>query len=358
MNRMDSVTIRRPDDFHTHFRDGAMMQAVVPFTTRRFARAIVMPNLSPAPVVTTEQVRAYKGRVEALLRGDRSFTPLMTYYLTDLSSPADLAQGFREKLAYAVKLYPAGATTNSDQGVTDIGKVYPALETMQEIGMPLLVHGETTMKDGAPVAPPDREKVFLDTTLPRLLKDFPGLKIVLEHASTKDAVDFVTGERSPRLASTVTVHHLMLAASDVARSDHPNYLQCMPVVKSEADRAAVRKAATSGEPYFFLGTDSAPHPVSAKEREHPASGIFTAPAALELYAQIFEEEGKLENLESFASMNGATFYGLPLNEGTVTLKKETWAIDSLVQVSNGDTLRPFGYDEEPAKRLPIGWKIA
>lgn len=357
MNRMDSVTIRRPDDFHTHFREGAMMQAVVPFTTARFTRAIVMPNLSPKPVVTTEDVRAYKSRVEALLKDD-SFTPLMTYYLTDVSSPKDIAQGFKEKLAYAVKLYPAGATTNSDQGVTDIRNVYPVLETLQEIGMPLLMHGETTAKGGVPVAPADREKVFLDTTLPRLLKDFPGLKIVLEHSTTKDAIDFIQNEQSPRLGSTITIHHLMLTEADVAASDHPNYLRCMPVVKNETDRAAVRKAATSGEPYFFLGTDSAPHPVSAKERENPASGIFTAPVALELYAQVFEEEGKLENLEKFASVNGATFYGLPLNEGTVTLKKDVWTVDSLVEVADGEKIRPFGYHEDPAKRLPISWKIA
>ncbi len=333
------------------------MDAVAPFTAARFARAIVMPNLAPNPVITTENVRAYKKRVEKALSGG-AFTPLMTYYLTEASSPEMIAKGYTDGDAAAVKLYPSNATTNSAQGVGDIAKVYSVFEAMQKVGMPLLLHGETVVRGGGEVAPADREKVFLDSTLPRLLKDFPELKIVLEHSTTKEAIDFIRNEKSSRLGSTITVHHLMLTEADIAESDHPNYLRCMPVIKGGADRSVLREAATSGEPYFFLGTDSAPHPVSAKERAAPAAGVFTAQAALELYAQVFDEEGKLENFEAFASVNGAKFYGLPVNEEKITLKKEPWTIDSLVAVSNGEKLRPFGYHEDPAKRLRINWRLS
>ena len=355
---MDTVTIRRPDDFLVLLRDEAMMAAVLPFTAQRFTRAIVMPNLAPNPVVTTDDLHAYRQRIDALLGKDSSFTPLMTYYLTENSSPEMIARGYTDGDAAAVKMYPANATTNSAQGVTDIAHVYRVLEAMQKVGMPLLLHGETVFKGGEQVDPIDREKVFLDSTLPQILKDFPELKVVLEHATTKDAIDFVRDERSSYLGSTITIHHLMLTEADIEKNGHPNYLRCMPVVKNETDRKALREAATSGESYFFLGTDSAPHSVSAKERDTPASGIFTAPAALELYAQVFDEEGKLENFEAFASVNGAQFYGLPVNEEKITLKKEPWTIDSLVEVSNGETLRPFGYDEDPTKRLQIQWRLA
>ncbi len=354
---MDTLTIRKPDDWHVHLRDGAMLEAVLPFTARRFGRAVVMPNLAPNPIITTENVRVYRKRIDEAAKDFPSFMPLMTYYLTDNSSPKDIAEGFKEGVAAAAKLYPAGATTNSAQGVTDTKKVYPVFEAMQKIGMPILIHGEMIMKDGSEIPPTDREKAFLNGTLPELLKDFPELKIVLEHATTKDAVDFVRGEKSPRLGSTITVHHLMVNHDDVEESDHPNYLKCMPVIKSEGDRKALREAVTSGESYFFLGTDSAPHTVSAKEKVPPAMGVFTAPAALELYAQVFEEEGKLENFEAFASLNGPKFYGLPPNEEKITLIKEPWTIDSLVEVSNGETIRPFGYDENPEKRLQIQWKL-
>ena len=221
------------------------------------------------------------------------------------------------------------------------------------------MHGEA-LKDesGNTIDPFDREKVFLDTTLPTLLKNFPELKIVLEHATTKDAVDFVRNENSNRLGSTVTIHHLMENREDVEHSEEPAYLHCMPVIKNEANQKALRQAVTSGDSHFFLGTDSAPHPVSSKEKTPPAAGIFTVPSAIELYTQVFEEEGKLENLEAFASLNGAKFYGLPPNEETITLTKNPWTIDSLVQVSNGETIRPFGYHEYPAKRLQIQWKIS
>lgn len=354
---MDAITIRKPDDWHCHLRDGAMLESVLPFTAARFGRAIAMPNLSPNPVTTTEELRAYRARIAAASKAFPSFTPLMTYYLTENSSPEMIAKGFSDGEATAVKLYPVNATTNSAKGVTDIAKVYPVLEAMQKIGMPILLHGETVMKDGVEVAQEDREKVFLETTLPKLLKDFPALKIVLEHATTKDAVDFILSEASPRLASTITVHHLMANKEDAAHSDKPVYYHCLPVIKTAADQKALRAAATSGSAYFFLGTDSAPHPVSAKEGPTPPGGVFTAPAALELYAQVFDEEGKMENFEAFASLNGPRFYGLPPNEEKITLKREPWTIDSLVSVSNGDSIRPFGYAEDPAKRLQIRWKL-
>jgi dihydroorotase len=354
---MDTLTIRKPDDWHAHLRDGAMLEAVAPFTARAFGRAIVMPNLSPDPVVSTDDILAYRARIEAALKG-ALFTPLMTYYLTDASSPEMIAKGYTDGIATAVKLYPANATTNSAKGVTDIANVYPVFEAMQRAGMPILLHGETVMQGGREIPSEDREKAFLDTTLPKLLKDFPELKVVLEHATTKNAVDFVTEEDSPRLGSTITLHHLMENSAAVAADAHPEHLKCMPIIKTEADQKALRKAATSGNPHFFLGTDSAPHPVSKKESANPPGGVFTAPAAVELYAQVFDEEGALEHFEAFASLNGAAFYGLPPNEERITLKKEPWTLDTLVEVSDGEKIRPFGYDEDPAKRLVINWKIA
>ncbi|MES2014705.1 MAG: dihydroorotase [Patescibacteria group bacterium] len=356
---MDSITIRKPDDWHVHLRDRVMLEAVAPFTACAFGRAIVMPNLSPNPATTTADVLAYRERIQGALKAFPNFVPLMTYYLTDNSSAEEIANGFTNGIATAVKMYPAGATTNSAQGVTDIKNVYKVLEAMQKVGMPILLHGETLKyENGDTIDPFDREKVFLDTTLPTLLKNFPELKIVLEHATTKDAVDFVRSDTSKRLGSTITLHHLMENKMDVEHSSEPAYLHCMPVIKNEANQKTLREAATSGDSHFFLGTDSAPHPVSAKEKIPPAAGIFTAPAALEMYAGVFEEEGKLENLEAFASLNGAKFYGLPPNEEKITLIKNPWTIDSEVHVSNGDTIRPFGYHEDPAKRLKIQWRIA
>lgn len=352
---VDSLTIRKPDDWHTHFRDGAMLSAVAPFTARAFGRAIVMPNLSPKPVITTEDARAYLERVRKATSAFPSFTPLMTLYMSESMDPEDVVLGFREGVVNAVKVYPANATTNSAQGVTDIKNVFPVLEKMQEVGMPVLLHGETVLKDGEEVPAMDREKVYLDTTLPMLLKNFPALKIVLEHATTKDAVDFVLNENSPRLASTLTLHHLM-AANDGPNPDSA-FLKCMPVIKSPEDRAALRRAAASGDSHFFLGTDSAPHTLSAKLGANPPAGVFTSPAAVELYAQVFEEENALENFEKFASLNGPAFYGMNPNTETITLKKETWTLDSDVAVEGGDSIRPFGYDEDPAMRLPIRWKI-
>lgn len=351
---MQTITIRKPDDWHCHLRDGAILRAVAPYTAARFGRAIVMPNLSPSPVTTTEALLAYKARIVEV--AGPGFTPRMTYYLTDDSSPTEIVEGFKVGYAAAVKVYPAHATTNSAQGVTDIAGVYPVFEAMQEAHMPVLLHGETVRgTDGAEIAPADREKVFLNTTLPRLMKDFPELKIVLEHATTKDAADFVIeDDSSGRLAATVTAHHLILTKDEVTTA----YEKCMPIIKTAHDRAALRKAVTSGDARFFLGTDSAPHTVAAKESANPPAGIFTAPAALSLYAQVFEEEGKLENLEAFASLNGPRFYGMGPNEETVTLTKEPWTIDSLVAVEDGNAIRPFGYHEEPGKRLLINWRVA
>ena len=353
---MDSLTIRKPDDWHVHIRDGAFLKAVLPFTMKRFGRAIVMPNLSPEPVVGTSDVLAYRSRIVEATAGSK-FIPLMTYYLTEESNPLQIGEGYANGFAQAVKMYPVNATTNSALGVSDIEKVYPVFEKMQELFMPLLVHGETVMTDGKEIPPEDREKVFLDSTLPKLLKDFPALKIVLEHASTKSAIDFVISDTSGRLASTITLHHLLETREEVEKDDHSAYLACTPVIKTEADRKALRAAATSGDSRFFLGTDSAPHTVSAKEKTPPPVGVFTAPAALELYAGVFDEEGKLENLEAFASMNGAAFYGLQPNEETIMLQRKEWTIDSLIDVGNGETLRPFGYHEDPAKRLKIKWSI-
>lgn len=351
---METLIIRKPDDWHAHLRDGAILEAVAPYSAKRFGRVIVMPNLEE-PVTTTERLKVYRARVEKAL--GPSCKPLMTYYLTDTSRPEEIVEGFKSGAASAVKLYPAGATTNSENGVTEIMNVYPVFEAMQNARMPLLLHGETVRDErGNDIDPKDREKVFLDTTLPRLLKDFPELKVVLEHASTKDAVDFVS-EKGSRLGATITVHHLMLPSKDITDGVLKPHLHAMPVVKTEEDKQALRKAATSGNSRFFLGTDSAPHLVSKKESARAPAGIFTAPAALELYAHVFEEEEKLENFEAFASLNGPAFYGIPPNEKTITLVKEPWTIDAPVSAGD-DFIWPLGYHTDPKKRLIINWRLA
>ncbi len=353
---METLTIRKPDDWHVHLRSGALLKAVLPFTEERFARAIVMPNFAK-PLTTTEDVQAYKKEIEQV-RKKKDFTPLMTYYLTDTSDAMDITHGFKSGVATAVKYYPAKATTHAEHGVSDIQKVYPVFEAMQKIGMPLLIHGETLEIGNMPVETRDREAVFLDTLMPHILKDFPELKVVLEHLTTKEGVQFVKAHDAKRLAATVTVHHLILSHEDVEHASHPGHLHCMPVVKSPEDRAALRAAVTSGDVHFFLGTDSAPHPVSQKESDMPPAGIFTAPAALELYAGVFEEEGKLENFEKFSSLNGPAFYELPPNKEKITLKKKPWTLDALVETGSLEKLRPFGYHENPTMRLAIQWKFA
>ncbi len=310
---MDTLTIRRPDDWHVHLRDGAMLQAVAPFTARQFARAIVMPNLVP-PVTTAAAARAYRERIIAAAPG---FTPLMTCYLTDAADPDDLAQGFADGVFTAAKLYPAGATTNSANGVTDLSRIYPVLERMQDIGMVLCVHGEVTDPD---VDVFDREAVFIDRVLGPLLRDLPGLRVVFEHATTEQAVAFVEAA-GDTVAATITPQHLHLNRNAMLVGGIRPHAYCLPVAKREQHRLALRRAPTSGSPKFFLGTDSAPHTRETKEAACGCAGIFNAPYALESYLAVFEAEGALDRFEGFASEHGARFYGLPLNDGTVTLER-------------------------------------
>lgn len=335
MASLDRLTLRRPDDWHLHLRDGAMLETVLPFTARAFARAIVMPNLVP-PVTTVAAAEAYRARILAALPRGADFTPLMTCYLTDGADPDAVARGFREGVFAAVKLYPAHATTNSASGVTDLAKVAKVFARMEEIGMPLLIHGEVTDPD---IDIFDREAVFIARVLAPLMQRFEGLKIVLEHVTTKDAVDFVAAA-GPRLAATVTAHHLVINRNALFAGGLRPHMYCLPVAKRESHRLALRKAATSGSPKFFLGTDSAPHLVADKERDCGCAGIFSAPAALEIYAQVFDEENALDRLEAFASQNGPRFYGLPLNESRVTLARRTFAVPESVAGATGP-LRPF-----------------
>ena len=312
---MQSLTIRRPDDWHVHLRDGDMLRLVAPFTAQQFGRAIVMPNLVP-PVTTVAAAGHYRDRIrEAAGPG---FEPLMTCYLTDEADADEIARGFEEGVWIACKLYPANATTNSAFGVTDIRNIAPALERMQAIGMVFCVHGEVTDPD---VDVFDREAVFIDRVLTPLVRDFPDLKIVLEHITTEEAAHFVR-DAGPNIGATITPQHLHLNRNALFAGGLRPHAYCLPVVKREKHRLAVRAAAVSGSPKFFLGTDSAPHPRHAKESGCGCAGIFNAPYALESYAAVFEEEGALDKLEYFASEHGARFYGLPLNEGTVTLQRE------------------------------------
>ena len=319
----DTLTLRRPDDWHVHLRDGAMLKAVLPWTARAFARAIVMPNLVP-PVTSVAAADSYRARILAALPGELAgrFTPLMTCYLTDDTRPEKIERGFKSQVFTAVKLYPANATTNSAAGVTDLAKCGAVLAKMQELGMPLLIHGEVT---DPYVDVFDRERVFIERHLTRLTRDFPALKIVLEHVTTKDAVEFVRGA-GPSLAATITAHHLVINRNALLAGGLRPHMYCLPVAKRESHRLALRAAATSGDPKFFLGTDSAPHAVHDKEKDCGCAGIFSAPAALEIYAQVFEEENALDQLEAFASLSGPRFYGLSPNEERITLKRERWTV--------------------------------
>ncbi len=340
------ITITKPDDWHLHLRDGDMLNAVLPFTARRFARAIVMPNLTP-PVRTAAQAEAYRERIIAALPEGANFTPLMTCYLTDDADAGDIIQGHQDGVVTAVKLYPAGATTNSAEAVTDMARVEGVLGRMEEAGMPLLVHGETT-DPGIDVF--DREKVFIERTLAPLVERFPGLKVVFEHVTTADAVDFVTAQ-GPNLAATITAHHLIINRGAMFDGGIRPHMYCLPVAKRESHRLALRKAATSGGPKFFLGTDSAPHTLTAKESACGCAGIFSAPAALELYAEVFDEEGALDNFEAFASLNGPAFYGLPANDGRLTLKRGETLVPKDVAAGDGDTVKPFLAGES------VGWTV-
>ncbi len=341
-----TLTIRRPDDWHLHLRDGDAMAAVLPDSARRFARAIVMPNLKPA-VRTTHQALDYRERILAALPDGLAFEPLMTLYLTEDTPPEEIARAKLSGRIAGVKLYPAGATTHSDEGVTRISRCFHTLERMQELGMPLLVHGEVTDPE---IDVFDRERAFIEDVLGPLVDRFPELKIVLEHITTRDAVQYVeiTGTR---IAATITAHHLLMNRNALFLGGIRPHHYCLPVLKREADREALVEAATSGNPKFFLGTDSAPHALDTKETACGCAGIYTAHAALELYAVAFEEAGALDKLEGFASVHGPQFYGLPVNEGTITLVREAWDVPARLPYGAGE-LVPLRAGE----RLP--WRLA
>ena len=315
-----TLTLRRPDDWHLHLRDGAALAAVAPFSARQFGRAIVMPNLRP-PVTTAAMATAYRARILAALPAGTAFEPLMTLYLTDHTLPAEIRRA-RDVGVVALKLYPAGATTNSDAGVTDIRKTYATLEAMQREGLLLLVHGEVT---DAEIDIFDREAVFIERVMQPLRRDFPALKVVFEHITTAEAAAYVN-DAGPETAATITAHHLLYNRNALFTGGLRPHYYCLPVLKKERHRQALVAAATSGSGKFFLGTDSAPHAAALKEQSVCGAGCFTAPAALELYAEAFEAAGALDKLEGFASLHGPAFYGLPVNEGSVTLRREPWVL--------------------------------
>jgi len=344
-NNPTTLVLRQPDDWHVHLRDGAMLGAVANYTARQFARAIIMPNLSP-PVITVAAARAYRDRIIAAVDPALNFTPLMTAYLTDASDPAELATGHAAGVFTAAKLYPANATTNSSHGVTDIKALYPALESMQRIGMPLLVHGEVTDRD---IDIFDREAVFIDRILAPLLKDFPDLKTVFEHITTAEAVAYVDAAGT-NVAATITPHHLALNRNAMFDGGIRPHAYCLPVIKRERHRLALRAAATSGSPKFFLGTDSAPHAAHTKETACGCAGIFNAPYAIESYAKIFDEEAALDQLEAFASENGPRFYGLPLNPGTITLERAPTPVPADLAAADSRIV-PFHAGET------LGWRL-
>jgi dihydroorotase len=325
------ISIRKPDDWHLHVRDGEMLKAVLPFSAKHFGRAILMPNLVP-PVRTRDDAAAYRARVAAALPEGSRFTPLMTCYLTDETDPDDVERGYREGTLIGVKLYPANATTNSAAGVTDYRKIRPVLERMEKIGMLFLMHGEEVAAD---IDIFDRERAFIDRRLSRWVKEFPGLRMVLEHLSSKDGADFVKSA-APQVAGTITPYHLNLTRTDWLGAGLKPMMYAMPVIKTAQDRAALRKAATSGAPCYFLGTDSAPHPFARKIAVTSVPGIFNAPVALATYAKVFEEEGALDKLESFASLNGPKHYRLPPNEDKITLEKSPWTAPVEIKVAGPD----------------------
>jgi dihydroorotase len=344
-DNVDTITLRRPDDWHVHLRDGAMLAAVVPFTARQFARAIVMPNLVP-PVTSVAAARAYRERILAALPAGVAFTPLMTCYLTDTTDPQELARGWEEGIFAAAKLYPAHATTNSASGVTDYDRIIPVLERMAELGIPLLVHGEATEPE---VDVFDRERVFIERVLDPLRHRLPELRIVLEHITTDEAVAYV-GSGDANLAATITAHHLVINRNAIFAGGIRPHLYCLPIAKREGHRQALRRAATSGNPRFFLGTDSAPHTVPAKETACGCAGIFTAPCAIEIYAEVFEEEDALDRLEGFAALNGAGFYRMPANDSRVTLWREPCPVPEYIG-ENENAVIPFRAGETLRWRL-------
>ncbi|MCH7529874.1 dihydroorotase [Patescibacteria group bacterium] len=350
---MKKIEMVKSDDWHCHVRDNEMLNTVLHFTQERFDRAIIMPNLLP-PVTSIPLAKAYKKRIISALAKESNFTPLMTIYLTDKTNPQEIEKGFKEGVWVAAKLYPAGATTNSDAGVTDIKRIYQVFKKMQKIGMPLLVHGEQLIHNGNKVDIFDREIIFINQTLTPLLVEFPELKVVLEHITTKEASSFVWSmyKQHGNIAATITPHHLCINRNDIFEGGIRPDLYCLPIAKREVNRIALRKAATSGKKCFFLGTDSAPHFQHRKYDACGCAGIFNAPVGIELYASVFEEEGMLSTFESFASINGPKFYGLPVNKRKMTLIREPWTVPNEIVCSNSDILTPFMAGEK------IPWKIA
>jgi dihydroorotase len=344
---MKQITLARPDDWHLHLRDGDTMRAVVGMTARQMSRAIVMPNLSP-PVITTEQATAYRKKILEALTEQASFNPLMTLYLTDNTTQQNIIDARNEEHVYAVKLYPAGATINSDSGVTNLPNAYPVIEQMQKEGIPLLVHGEVVRND---VDIFDREKAFIETALNPLVEKFPDLKIVLEHITTKEAVDFVAQSKE-NVAATITPHHLLANRNHMLVGGIRPHYYCLPVLKRRSPhQESIVAAATSGSPKFFLGTDSAPHDKKQKESSCGCAGIFSAHAAIELYAEAFDRENKIERLEGFASHFGPDFYGLPRNTDTITLEKNAWKVPSSYSFSGSEVI-PFFAGEK------LSWKLS
>jgi dihydroorotase len=341
-----SLTLRRPDDWHLHLRDGDMLRAVLPHTANHFARAIIMPNLVP-PVVTGADAAAYRERIMAALPEGSDFEPLMTLYLTEDTDPEDLAAAHASGLVKAVKLYPAGATTNSASGVSDFNKVAKVLEKMAEIGLPLCTHGEVTNSD---VDIFDREAVFIDRVLDPIRKDHPALRVIMEHITTKDAADYVRSA-DQNLAATITTHHLVINRNHILAGGIKPHYYCLPVAKRETHRLALRAAATSGDPRFFLGTDSAPHTDANKLLPCGCAGCFTAPNTMSILAEVFEQEGKLDQLEAFASLNGPAYYGLPANEDQITLIRETPSFPEQIDTPDGP-VTVFDPD------MPLHWRVA
>ncbi|WP_313080782.1 dihydroorotase [Pulveribacter sp.] len=343
----DTLTLVRPDDWHLHVRDGAPLATVVPHTAAQFARAIIMPNLRP-PVTTAAQALAYKARILAAVPEGLQFEPLMTLYLTDNLAPEEIARA-RAAGVVAAKLYPAGATTNSDAGVTDLRKIYPTLEAMQKAGMLLLVHGEVTSPD---IDLFDREAVFIEQQLIPLRRDFPELKIVFEHITTKEAAQYVT-QSDAHTAATITAHHLLYNRNALFTGGIRPHYYCLPVLKRETHRLALVQAATGGSGKFFLGTDSAPHPAQLKEHASGCAGCYTAHAAIELYAEAFDNAGVLDRLEAFASFNGPAFYGLPRNQGTITLRRQAWTVPASYPFGDAE-LKPLRAGEALTWRMDAG----
>ena len=341
----DRITIRRPDDWHVHLRDGDMLKAVVGYTARQFRRAIVMPNLKP-PVTTPAMAQAYRARILEALPPGSDFDPLITCYLTNDTDPDVIAQGFEIGAFAAAKLYPANATTNSAFGVTDIEHIFPVLARMEEIGMPFLVHGEVTDHE---VDVFDREAVFIDRIFSKIVTRFPHLRTVFEHITTEDAAQFVSAA-GPNIAATITPQHLHLSRNDMLVGGIRPHLYCLPILKREKHRLALRKAATSGSPKFFLGTDTAPHAIETKEAACGCAGIFNAPFAIESYAAVFDEEGALDKLEAFAALNGPAFYRLPVNEDMITLERGGLTVPTRIAAA-GSALVPFHAGETMAWRL-------